>query len=126
LDLLNQNALGTHYSFTEARVLLDIGFAGQCTASYLVAQLNMDRSYMSRTLKKLEKDGLVTKENSSEDGRTNLIRLTAEGTSLFEEIDQKSDEQVVRLLDRLSEKDIAEVHAAMRTIQEKLSRLEKK
>ncbi|AKG36453.1 MarR family winged helix-turn-helix transcriptional regulator [Paenibacillus durus] len=124
LGLLDKHVLNTGYSFTEARVILEIGFLEQCIANHLVEKLDIDRSYMSRILAKLSKDGLIIKENSALDSRTSLIRLTAEGTALFNQLNEKSDEQIVRLLQRLSQKEIKELHTSMLTIQKKLEKAE--
>ncbi|MFD1175850.1 MarR family winged helix-turn-helix transcriptional regulator [Paenibacillus puldeungensis] len=123
LGLLDKHVLNTGYSFTEARVILEIGFMGQCIANNLVDKLDIDRSYMSRIIAKLSKDGLLMKEESTSDNRTNLIRLTPQGIELFNQLNQKSDEQIESLLQGLSETEIKEIHTCMLLIQRKLERL---
>ena len=125
LGVLDKHVLETGYSLTEARVLLEIGFMEQCIANHLVDKLKIDRSYMSRIIAKLSKDGLLSKENSTSDSRTSLIRLTPKGTALFHQLNEKSDEQIVRLFQGLSEKEMKEIHAAMLFIQKKLDRAER-
>ncbi|MCZ4151828.1 MarR family transcriptional regulator, partial [Escherichia coli] len=105
---------------TEARVILEIGFMGQCIANSLVEKLDIDRSYMSRIIAKLGKEGLIRKENSESDSRTSLISLTDQGLEVFSQLDEKSDEQIHRLFKNLSEKDIQEIHASRVLIQQKL------
>ncbi|MED3987308.1 MarR family transcriptional regulator [Peribacillus simplex] len=123
LGLFDKHILDTGYSFTEARVLLEIGLLEQCIANNLVDKLEIDRSYMSRIIAKLSKDGLVIKENSTLDSRTSLIRLTPKGMTLFNQINEKSDEQLVRLFQGLSQNEIKEIHASMMFIQKKLDSL---
>ncbi|BCG58767.1 MarR family winged helix-turn-helix transcriptional regulator [Paenibacillus sp. URB8-2] len=120
LGLLDKHVLNTGYSFTEARVILEIGFLEQCIANNLVEKLDIDRSYMSRIITKLSKDGLIIKENSASDSRTSLIRLTPKGIALFNQLNEKSDEHIVRLLKGLSQKEIKELHTSMLFIQKKL------
>lgn len=120
LGLLDKHILTSKYSFTEARVILEIGFMGQCIANSLVEKLDIDRSYMSRIIAKLGKEGLIRKENSESDSRTSLISLTDKGLEVFSQLDEKSDEQIHRLFKNLSEKDIREIHASMVLIQQKL------
>lgn len=110
LGVLDKHILDTGYSFTEARVILEIGLMEQCIANNLVDKLEIDRSYMSRIINKLSKDGLVMKENSTLDNRTSLIQLTPEGMTLFNQLNEKSDEQIVRLFQGLSQNDIKEIH----------------
>lgn len=124
LGLLDKHVLNTGYSFTEARVILEIGFLEQCIANNLVENLDIDRSYMSRIIAKLSKDGLISKEFSMLDNRTSLIRLTPKGIALFNQLNEKSDEQIVKLLQGLSQKEIIEIHTSMLLIQKKLDKLE--
>ncbi|MBO0998492.1 winged helix-turn-helix transcriptional regulator [Bacillus sp. SD075] len=123
LGVLDKHILDTGYSFTEARVILEIGLMEQCIANNLVDKLEIDRSYMSRIITKLCKDGLVIKENSILDNRTSLIRLTPKGITLFNQINEKSDKQLVRLFQGLSQNEIKEIHASMMFIQQKLDSL---
>ncbi len=125
LGLLDKHVLNTGYSFTEARVILEIGFMERCIANNLVEKLDVDRSYMSRIIAKLSKDGLISKENSPMDSRTSLIQLTPKGTALFNQLNDKSDEQIVKLLQGLSQKEIKEIHASMVLIQKKLDQASK-
>ncbi|MFF2912417.1 MarR family winged helix-turn-helix transcriptional regulator [Paenibacillus sp. NPDC057934] len=126
LGLFNRRILDTGYSLTEARVILEIGLMEQCIANNLVDLLNIDRSYMSRIIRKLKKDGLIIKEKSSSNSRTYLIRLSSEGITLFNEINKKSDEQLVELFHGLSRKQINEIHASMLAIKKNLDSLERK
>jgi len=123
LGVLDKHILDTGYSFTEARVIMEIGLMEQCIANNLVDKLEIDRSYMSRIINKLRKDGLVMKENSTLDNRTILIRLTPEGMTLFNQLNERSDEQLVRLFQGLSQNEIKEIHASMMFIQKKLDSL---
>jgi DNA-binding MarR family transcriptional regulator len=117
--------LDTGYSLTEARVIIEIGIMEQCIANNLVDILEIDRSYMSRIIAKLYKDGLLIKKKITLDNRTSLISLTSKGTALYNQLNEKSDEQIVRLVQGLSQKEIKEIHASMLLIQKKLDRLEK-
>ncbi|MBK5460226.1 MarR family winged helix-turn-helix transcriptional regulator [Peribacillus sp. TH27] len=123
LGVLDKHIFDTGYSLTEARVVLEIGMMEQCIANNLVDKLEIDRSYMSRIINKLSKDGLVIKENSTSDNRTSLIRLTPKGMTLFNQLNERSDEQLVRLFQGLSQNEIKEIHASMMFIQKKLDSL---
>ncbi|MFB7637863.1 MarR family winged helix-turn-helix transcriptional regulator [Peribacillus butanolivorans] len=123
LGVLDKYIFDTGYSLTEARVVLEIGMMEQCIANNLVDKLEIDRSYMSRIINKLSKDGLVIKENSTLDNRTSQIRLTPKGMTLFNQLNERSDEQLVRLFQGLSQNEIKEIHASMMFIQKKLDSL---
>ena len=45
----------------------------------LASKLHMDRTSLTRTLRPLEREGLLTVRSSSEDGRCRMVRLTATG-----------------------------------------------
>lgn len=117
--------MDTGYSLTEARVIIEIGMMEQCIASHLVDILEIDRSYLSRIIAKLSKDGLLVKKGSTLDNRTSLISLTSKGTELYKQINEKSDEQILRLLQVLSQKEIKEIHASMLLILKKLERIKR-
>ncbi|OJD76052.1 transcriptional regulator [Bacillus paramycoides] len=121
LGLLDKHVFNGEYSLTESRVILEIGFMGECIANDLVEKLDIDRSYMSRIIAKLIKDGLLIKESSTIDNRMSLIRLTPKGTAFFNHLNEKSNEQIVKLLQGLSQKEIKEIHASMLLIEKKLN-----
>lgn len=125
LCVLDRHVLDTGYSLTEARVIIEIGIMGQCIANNLVDVLDIDRSYMSRIIAKLCKDGLLIKKKVTMDNRTSLISLTSKGAALYHQLNERSDEQIVRLVQGLSQKEIKEIHASMLLIQKNLDRLEK-
>nr|WP_212760586.1 MarR family transcriptional regulator [Bacillus thuringiensis] len=124
LGLLDKHVFNGEYSFTESRVILEIGFMEECIANDLVEKLDIDRSYMSRIIAKLIKDGLLIKESSTIDNRTSLIQLTPNGTAFFNHLNEKSNEQIVKLLQGLSQKEIEEIHVSMLLIEKKLNRTE--
>lgn len=122
LGILEKQVLDTGYSLTEARVILEIGFMRECIANDLVERLKIDRSYMSRIIAKLSKDELLIKESSPSDSRVSLLQLTPKGMALFQQLNEKSDEQIAELLQGLSQTEINEIHASMLLIQNKLDR----
>ena len=50
------------------------------TAVELCKSLGLDAGYLSRILAGFEKGGLIEKENSPQDGRQTLLRLTKRAT----------------------------------------------
>ena len=123
LGVLDKTVLDTGYSLTEARVIIEIGMRGQCIASNLADTLAIDRSYLSRIIARLSKDGLLVKEDSALDSRASLISLTARGMELYTQLDEKSDEQIVKLLGGLPSKEIKEIHTSMLVILQNLERV---
>ncbi|OPH00243.1 MarR family transcriptional regulator [Chryseobacterium mucoviscidosis] len=122
LGVLDKHILGTGYSFAEARVIIEIGIQGESIANNLVDTLTIDRSYMSRIVSKLTKEGLLMKVDSAADSRVSLIRLTEKGQELYSELNERSDQQIVKLMHGLDEEEIREVYASMMNIQDKLNK----
>lgn len=84
--------------------------------------LTIDRSYMSRIVSKLTREGLLIKVDSAADSRVSLIRLTEKGQELYGELNERSDQQIVKLMQGLDEEEIREVYASMMNIQDKLNK----
>ncbi len=121
LGLLDRHLLDSGYSLTEARVLFEIGKMDYCTANTMVNQLNIDCSYMSRIIKRFELNQLVVKTQSQKDSRVNCIMLTEKGRQEVDELSQKSDAQVKKMIETLSQAELIEVMDAMEVIQNRIS-----
>lgn len=55
LDVMNKGYLGTSFSWPESGVLFEIYINQRINATELCEHLNMDKSYVSRIIVKLEK-----------------------------------------------------------------------
>ncbi|MDA1636055.1 MULTISPECIES: MarR family winged helix-turn-helix transcriptional regulator [Bacillus cereus group] len=122
LGLFNNQILDTDYSLTEARILFEISERTDCIANNLVQELNIDRSYMSRILRRFEKEELIEKRSSIKDNRKNLLFLTQKGEELLDLIHIQSDEQLNQLFNGLSDSEINEIRISMMIIKEKLDK----
>ena len=87
----------------QARVLWEISPDGRDVRE-LRARLDLDSGYLSRLLRALERDGLVTVEANEADGRIRTARLTVTGRAERAEFDRLSDDAAVSLLGPLSER----------------------
>ncbi|MFB6731718.1 MarR family winged helix-turn-helix transcriptional regulator [Bacillus mobilis] len=122
LGLFNNQILDTDYSLTETRILFEISERTECIANTLVQELNIDRSYMSRILRRFEKEELIEKRSSLKDNRKNLLFLTKKGEELLDLIHIQSDEQINQLFNGLSDSEINEIRISMMIIKEKLNK----
>ncbi|MGG0256607.1 MarR family winged helix-turn-helix transcriptional regulator [Bacillus toyonensis] len=122
LDLFNNQILDTDYSLTETRILFEIRERTECIANNLVQELNIDRSYMSRILRRFEKEELIEKRSSIKDSRKNLLFLTKKGEELLDIIHIQSDEQINQLFNGLSDSEINEIRVSMMVIKDKLDK----
>jgi DNA-binding MarR family transcriptional regulator/GNAT superfamily N-acetyltransferase len=100
----------------QARVLWEIGPDGRDVRE-LRARLDLDSGYLSRLLRALERDGLVTVEANEADGRIRTARLTVAGRAERAEFDRLSVDAAVSLLGPLSERQRGRLVAAMAEVE---------
>jgi DNA-binding MarR family transcriptional regulator/GNAT superfamily N-acetyltransferase len=116
LGVLSEGFLNTPFSLTEARVLHAVAHRDGATATWLGRELDLDAGYLSRILRDFERQGLITRQQSPQDGRQTLISLTADGRDAFEPLDRGSHTAVGNLLAPLAETEQDRLTGAMRTI----------
>jgi DNA-binding MarR family transcriptional regulator/GNAT superfamily N-acetyltransferase len=117
LGLLQESLVHTRFSLTEARVLYELAHREPTTATALAADLDLDHGYLSRILRRFGEAGLVSKKRIANDGRQNLIAITAKGRKAFAPLNKGSHDQVAELLGKLSPAEQARVVSAMATVE---------
>ncbi|MGK5672008.1 bifunctional helix-turn-helix transcriptional regulator/GNAT family N-acetyltransferase [Micromonospora sp. URMC 106] len=103
----------------QARVLWEIGPRGAEVAA-LRARLGLDSGHLSRLLRILETDGLVTVGPSDQvggDGRVRVATLTDTGRAEWIELDKRSDEFASSILEPLTEQRRQRLVAAMAEVE---------
>src|SRR5207249_7980251 len=85
----------------QARVLWEIGPDGRDVRD-LRGRLDLDSGYLSRLLRALERDGLITVEVNEADGRLRTARLTGAGRAERAELDRRSDQAAASMLGPLT------------------------
>ncbi|HVU93989.1 MAG TPA: bifunctional helix-turn-helix transcriptional regulator/GNAT family N-acetyltransferase [Puia sp.] len=103
IGLLDQHLLNSDWSLAEARLIYEIQAGQPVQASKLTGAMSIDKGYLSRLLKKLEKERIITKRKSPGDARAFLLSLTEKGMREFAVLNKASDEQVGQMLEPLSE-----------------------
>jgi DNA-binding MarR family transcriptional regulator/predicted N-acetyltransferase YhbS len=97
---LTRNGLyKTGHPLAEARVLYELGANHITESSELRSALRIDAGQLSRLLKKLEADGLLTRGPSPLDARRQQVRLTEQGTRAFATVNERSKEEIAAVLD---------------------------
>ncbi len=104
----------------QARLLWEIG-PGGCDVRDLRARLDLDAGYLSRLLRSLERDGLVTVEVNEADARLRTARLTVAGQAERAELDRRSDTAAASLLDPLSVRQRGRLVTAMAEVERLLA-----
>ena len=121
IGVLRDGLLRTPHSLTEARVLYELGQREVTEVADLRREMDIDAGFLSRLLARLQRNGLVARERSTDDARRQRIRLTAEGAAAFAELDHRSADEIGAVLDALSEDDQQRLVAAMATVHEVLT-----
>ena len=104
----------------QARVLWEIGPDG-CDVRELRVRLGLDSGYLSRLLRALEQDGLITVGASEADGRRRTARLTVQGQAERGEYDRRSDDAATSLLGPLSGRQRERLVSAMAEVERLLA-----
>ncbi len=117
IGVLRRGYLDSEFSLTEVRILYEIAHGGGVTASQIAAGLDLDAGYLSRTLHRLEKRGLIARTSNRKDGRSSHLRLTAAGRRTFRPLDQRSASMAGAMLEPLPASERARVIDSMRAIE---------
>lgn len=120
LGLLDQHLLESPFTLPEARVLFELHEHQPCSASDLLANINMDKGYLSRVLKSFRQKGLILKKTSGSDARTALLSLSSKGEREFQKLDHASIGQLSNLLGKLAPTQVRAVIKNMQELQELL------
>ena len=108
--------LGRARPMGEARLLWEIGPAG-AEIREIRRRLSLDSGYVSRVLRSLEKQGLVSVRPEAGDHRVRRVRLTKRGRAEHAELDQRSNVLSRRNLEPLSEKQRTALTTAMAQVE---------
>ncbi len=116
IHLLQEGLLGSALSLTEARVVFELAHRENTTATGLCAELGLDPGYLSRILDAFVRRGIV-KKHSGADRRQRHLSLTKTGRKMFDQLNQRSQQEAAAMLAKLSESDQAKLIEAMNTIE---------
>ncbi|MFI6348144.1 GNAT family N-acetyltransferase [Streptomyces sp. NPDC050560] len=120
VGVLSDRYLGLDRPIGEARLLWETGPQGQ-DLRRLRERLGLDSGYLSRLLRALEADGLVTVEPLPGDRRVRTVRLTPAGEAEHAALDARSDELAGSLLAPLDTAGRASLVAAMAEVERLLT-----
>lgn len=117
MGLLAEGLLDSPFTLTEARVLYELANRDGLTATELGRDLALDAGYLSRILKKFERQGLIVRTPADQDGRQRVLLLTDAGRVAFGPLDAASRTEIGAMLRDLGPVGSEEMVAAMRTIE---------
>lgn len=117
---LNDSFLAGDRPLAAARLLWEIGQGG-CEVRALRNRLDLDSGHISRLLRLLENDGLVTVRASATDGRVRTVHLIEAGLAERARLDARSDDLAYSLLAALSRRQQDRLVAAMQDVERLLT-----
>jgi DNA-binding MarR family transcriptional regulator/GNAT superfamily N-acetyltransferase len=117
IGILQDGVYKSPYSLTEVRVLYELAHRDQPTASELCKDLGLDPGYLSRMLHSFEKQGIIVRKSAATDARQHHVSLTAHGRKVFAPLNQRSADDVARMLHPLSPAQQSRLVESARTIQ---------
>ncbi len=120
MGAMDDRFLGRDRPMGEARLLWEIG-PGGADLRALRSRLGLDSGYLSRLMRSLEADGLVTTAPSAADRRIRRAALTPAGLTEREVLDERSDVLAESLLEPLSQGQRAQLVEAMEQVERLLT-----
>lgn len=118
LGVLQDQYLARDRPLGQARLLWEVGrSAGGVGVRELRTRLDLDSGYLSRLLRALEADGLVTVGQDDGDGRARTARVTPAGAAEYDELESRSEDAAHALLDPLSDGQRDRLVAAMAEVE---------
>lgn len=121
LGVLQEAWLGSPYSLTEARVLYELCTHEALTATRIGSELGLDAGYLSRMLRRFEKDGLIQRRPAPDDARQNLVAVTAKGRRAYAPLESTMESKVAQSIAHLTKTDRRRLVAAMGTVENLLA-----
>ncbi len=102
LGFMQSTIAGTSYPPSAVHAIVEIGTNGATTAASLSDLLRLEKSSVSRMVRKLIDAGELREERSERDGRAKHLELTTQGSRSFARINAFARRQVSNAIDPLS------------------------
>lgn len=122
IGLLNNHIYESPYSLTEVRVLYEINNGENVTARGIMETISIDEAYLSRIILKFQKEKLLKKDQSKTDKRVYYISSTEKGRKIFGTLNDRSQESLKNLLDKLSATERASLIDHLQQVQQILNK----
>lgn len=115
IGVLEESFLGTGRPLAVSRLLFEIGTAEGITARDLRERLDLDSGHLSRMLRRLEAEGLVSTRPDPTDQRRRVVLLTDAGRAARRELDDRSEELASRIVAPLTDRQRERLTEALAT-----------
>lgn len=105
LGILDNTYLDSDLTLTETRILFEILKSEGCSAYQIKNTLHLNEGYISRVIKKLEKNNLLKRVKSLVDQRTYELYLTETGERKVNLLADKARKQIENILKNINQSD---------------------
>lgn len=122
LGILQKNVFNSEISWAEARILMEINYLQSPTPIKISNNLELDKSYVSRVIKRLNKLNYVEKTTSEEDKRAKLLVLTPTGQKVVKQLNTYSDEQIQLIVNNLNKEEQDIFYESINTLNKLLAK----
>lgn len=122
LGILQKNVFNSEISWAEARILMDVGYMKNPTPMKIAINLDLDKSYVSRVINKLNNLKYIEKKDTKKDKRTKLLYLTNTGKQVVEQLNINSDKQIQLIIDNLSNEEQESFYQSINTLNQLLEK----
>ena len=102
VGVLDESFLGSGRPIGPSRLLFELG-AESVSVRELRDRTGLDSGYVSRLLRRLEREGLVSTEVDPQDARRRLVSLTTDGRIARQDLDDRSEQLARDLVQPLSD-----------------------
>ncbi len=119
---LNNKYNESNFSTIEARILFEFKNNKDLSQNHLVKKLCIDKGYLSRIIKRFEKEGLVDKNVSKSDARSSALNLTKKGETVAAELIDITNKKIGNMIAPLNKKEQKELCCALDLVQKHLSK----
>lgn len=117
IGVVDRHILESPYSLTEVRVLFEIYHDPNATVRKIKNFLHVDEGYLSRTVERLVKQGLIQRKQLATDARSFILSLSKKGEKEFLELNARQETAVSSMLAHLSPDEIDEFVSITQRIQ---------
>ncbi|MEP3275166.1 MAG: bifunctional helix-turn-helix transcriptional regulator/GNAT family N-acetyltransferase [Stappiaceae bacterium] len=106
LGFMDSKLAGTQLPPSAVHTIIEVGYGTVSTAGELGSLLHLEKSSISRMLKKLEAEGFLEIVQDVSDKRAHVLELSPSGKALLEQIEKFGREQLSSALEKSSEGDL--------------------
>lgn len=110
-------------SVTTLAVLGNLFVSGELSQTELQRRLALDGAAVTRRVKQLEAEGLITRRENPDDNRFTLVVITAEGAARLHEAARKVRDFATRSLDGIDQEDMECMRRGLARMRDNLERM---